>query len=81
MIKYPCFMISSNGMRDSVSLEETSGIGRYLGREADGVTARDIIKSFIRSHPDTNGLPLFYVSDHGNVSRMRRITLRKGMQA
>lgn len=78
---YPCFVISSNGFKDSVSLKEDPGLDRFLGSDAStGMETRDIIKDFIRRHPDTNGLPLYFISDHGNIRRQRRVTLRKGMQ-
>lgn len=74
----PCYVIESNGFRDSVSYKDDWCYGRseFLGTTATG--ARELIKEDIRRHfSKRNRIPIYYVSDHGNVSRARRITLRK----
>lgn len=78
-LETPCYVISSNGFRESVSYEDgwCYGPSRYIGHDTDSRTARDVIKLDIREQiNERNGLPLYYISDHGNVSRLRRVTLR-----
>jgi hypothetical protein len=77
----PCYVIASNGFRDSVSYEDgwCYGKGEFLGHALND-NARDIIKAHIRKAPkERNGIPLYSVSDHGNISKLRRITLRRGL--
>lgn len=76
----PCYVISSNGFRDSVSYQDDWCYGRseYIGHDDDSRTARDIIKLDIREHfAERNGIPVYFVSDHGNIHRSRAIRLRK----
>jgi hypothetical protein len=76
----PCYVISSNGFRDSVSYEDgwCYGPSEYIGCDDDTRAARDVIKADIRANwNERNSIPVYFVSDHGNVSRVRRITLRK----
>lgn len=76
----PCYVIaSSNGGRESVSYEDDWCYGKceFLGIASNN-NARDIIKRHILQAPnERNGLPLYYVNDHGNIIRQRPITLRK----
>jgi hypothetical protein len=77
MIK-PCYVIASNGFKSSVSYEDDwcYGRSRHLATVASG--ERDVIKADIRRQPDErNGLPIYSISDHGNVSRVRAIRLRR----
>jgi hypothetical protein len=53
------------------------GRSRYLGDAVDDAAARALIHADIRQHPDRNGLPLYYLSDHGNLHRSRAIVLRR----
>ena len=78
----PCYVIGDKG----VSYEDgwCYGPSRYLGRARDFAlnhrteTEREIIKADIRkAMSERNGLPLYRVSDHGNVERVRAITLRR----
>lgn len=76
----PCYVITSNGYRDSVSYQDDwcYGASSYIGKESETETARDLIKADIRAHwAERNGLPLYWVSDHGNVNRVRRVRLRR----
>ena len=82
----PCYVISSNGFRDSVSYKDDWCYGRseHLGYATDFAwnhrqeTARDLIKADIRQHLDErNGLPIYTISDHGNTERVRAIRLRR----
>jgi hypothetical protein len=78
-IETPAYVITSNGFRDSVSYEDgwCYGKSRFIG-SATGDNARDLIKADIRACPnERNGLPVYSVSDHGNVQRIRAIRLRK----
>ncbi len=52
------------------------GPSRYLGDAVDDAKARALIHTDIRQHVERNGLPLFYLSDHGNAHRARAVTLR-----
>lgn len=55
---------------------------RYIGRYVEWESAREAIKADIRQAPaERNGLPIYTVSDHGNVGRTRAIRLRKGIPA
>jgi hypothetical protein len=75
----PCYVISSNGFKDRVSYQDDWCYGRseYIGAEDDRRTARDVIKLDIRAHwNERNGIPIYFVSDHGNVHRSRAIRLR-----
>ena len=36
----------------------------------------ELIKAHIRARPERNGIPLYYLSDHGNLHRGRAIRLR-----
>jgi len=75
----PCYVIASNGFRESVSYEDDwcYGKSRQLGTTSGDEDPRDTIKADIRKAPaERNGLPLYFVSDHGNVSRRRAIRLR-----
>ena len=78
----PCYVISSNGFRDSVSYVDNWCYGKseYLGspREVDYGTTRSLIKDDIRRHFDErNGIPIYTISDHGNEGRTRAIRLRR----
>lgn len=70
----PCYVIGPKG----ASYEDgwCYGKSRYLGDAHDDDKARALIHADIRANPEQNGLPLFYLSDHGNVHRSRAITLR-----
>ena len=73
----PCYVIGDKG----VSYEDgwCYGKSRWLGRASDDAQTREIIKADIRkAMSERNGLPLYRVSDHGNVVRVRAITLRRG---
>ena len=75
----PCYVISSNGFVDTVSYVDDwcYGSSAYIGRETKGRSARELIKADIRRHWDErNGIPLYFVSDHGNESRARSIRLQ-----
>lgn len=78
-IDTPAYVISSNGFVYSVSYEDgwSNGPSRYLDTVDTYEEAREAIKADIRRHPDCNRLPLYSVSDHGNISRIRRVSLRK----
>ena len=79
-IEYPCYIISSNGFRDSVSFQYDEGYGKYVGQDDSETTSRDIIKTDIRTGAnwnERNGVPVYFVSDHGNLMQVRRVTLRK----
>lgn len=71
----PCYVISSNGMRESAGYVDgwCYGPSEHLGYGDD---PRDIIKADIRKHWERNGIPCYFVSDHGNESRIRSIRLR-----
>jgi hypothetical protein len=75
---YDCYVISCNGFRSEVAYFDGDR-GRYVGtvRPGTAATERALIAADIREHPDRNGRPLFRVSDHGNISRARRVTLRR----
>ena len=76
----PCYVISSNEFKDSMSYEDgwCYGPSEYLGTAVDWSDVRDIIKADIRKHfAERNGLPIYTVSDHGNEGRTRAIRLRK----
>jgi hypothetical protein len=76
----PCYVIRSDGFRDHVSYEDgwCYGRSRFLGTAAGDENPRDLIKADIReSFDDRNGLPVYFMSDHGNVSRARCVRLRK----
>ena len=70
------YTISSNGFRETISYDD-EGRARYVSTVAGDASWRDVVKDDIRQHPDRNGAPCQYVSDHGNVSRVRRVTLRR----
>lgn len=80
-LETPCYVISSNGFKDSISYEDDwcYGKSRYVGATGEGRdAAREIIKRDIRERfEERNGLPLYYVSDHGNIMRIRRVSLRR----
>lgn len=76
----PCYVIASDGYRESVSYQDDWCYGRsqFLGTVTELENARELIKDHIRQRPtERNGLPLYTVSDHGNENRARRITLRR----
>ena len=76
----PCYVISSNGFRDSVSYQDDwcYGKSRHVGTTGGDENPRDLIKADIRQRPsERNGIPVYHVSDHGNVMRVRAIRLRK----
>ena len=74
----PCYVIRTNGFKDFVSYEDDwcyAG-STYLGAGEDD--PRDIIKADIRDHwNERNGLPIYFISDHGNEFRVRAIRLTK----
>ena len=77
-LETPCYLIASDGFRDHVSYVDgwCYGETRYIGSTAGN--PREIVKADIRERFDErNRLPLYIQSDHGNVERVRRITLRK----
>jgi hypothetical protein len=76
----PCYVISSNGFRESVMYVDDWCYSKsgYIGTSADDDKLREMIKADIRAHwPERNGIPLYFVSDHGNESRLRSIRLRR----
>lgn len=76
----PCYVISSNGFSDSVSYQDDWCYAQsaYLGHSASDVRPEDIIKADIRRHWDErNGIPIYFISDHGNERRTRAIRLRR----
>jgi hypothetical protein len=78
-IQGPAYVISSNGYKNTVSYIDDWCYGKtaHLGTVSVD-DPRQIIKRHIRERFDErNGLPLYFVSDHGNISRQRRVTLRK----
>jgi hypothetical protein len=78
-IEKPCYVISSNGFRESVSYLDDWCYGKseFLGETPSTEHARELIKDHIRARiGERNNLPLYFVSDHGNVSRRRCIHLR-----
>lgn len=78
-LETPCYIISTDGFRDTVSYKDDwcYGPSRHIATISNG-DARDRIKADIRECPgERNGLPIYFVSDHGNVSRRRAIRLRK----
>lgn len=77
----PCYIIDDGARGGSlVSYKDgwCYGPDRVLGRVIDNEEeARDIIARDIReAFDERNGLPVFRVSDHGNVMQVRRVTLR-----
>jgi hypothetical protein len=76
----PCYVISSNGFTDKVSYQDDWGNGRseYIGTEGGRTTAHDLIKTDIRQHwTERNGIPVYFISDHGNEERIRAVRLRR----
>lgn len=76
----PCYVIASDGFRESVSYQDDWCYGKseHIGTVSGEENPRDLIKADIRRHfQERNRLPLYYVSDHGNMSRVRRVTLRR----
>ena len=76
----PCYVIASNGFREQVSYQDDWCYGRseHLGSAVEWEDVREMIKAEIRRHwPERNGIPIYLVSDHGNVSRGRAIRLRR----
>lgn len=72
----PCYVIGPKG----ASYEDgwCYGKSRYLGDAGGDDQARAMIHADIRAQPtERNGLPLYYLSDHGNLHRSRAIRLRK----
>lgn len=70
----PCYVIYSNGMRDTIEYRDD---WCYAKTAQIGTTRADI-KRDIRKHWDErNGIPIYNVSDHGNVTRGRAIRLRR----
>lgn len=51
-------------------------IPNHATYEDERVEDRRAIVADIRRHRDRNGIPLYTVSDHGNVRKVRRVTLR-----
>lgn len=78
-LQKPCYVISSNGFKDFVTYEDDwcFGPSRFLGQFVEYDDARNCIKADIRAQiGERNGLPLYTVSDHGNINRIRTIKLR-----
>lgn len=76
----PCYVVSSNGFRDSVSYEDgwCYGPSRFLGTAVEESEIKTLIHADIRAKfEERNGLPLYFVSDHGNISRRRSVRLRR----
>ena len=76
----PCYVISSNGFKDSLSYEDDWAYGKseWLGHTTEWDETRNLIKDDIRAHFDErNGIPIYSISDHGNESRVRSIRLRR----
>jgi len=76
----PCYVVSSNGFKDSLSYQDgwCYGASQYLGTSSDDDEIRRLIKADIRAHYDErNGIPMYFVSDHGNISRRRAVRLRR----
>lgn len=73
----PCYVISDRGI--SYEDDWCYGKSEYIGRTADdwqGDLA--ILKADIRTHwNERNGIPLYKLSDHGNLHRSRSIRLRR----
>ncbi len=69
------YTISSNGFRETVSYDD-DGRTVFVATVAGDHSWRDAVKADIRRYPDRNGSPCQYVSDHGNVIPVRRVTLR-----
>jgi hypothetical protein len=79
---YDAYVISCNGFRSEISYydgERPIHVATVRPNvDSDTYAAeRQAIADDIRSHHDRNRMPLFFVSDHGNVSRRRRVTLRR----
>jgi hypothetical protein len=75
LVEGPAYVISDKG----VSYEDgwCYGPSRFLGRYGDDDDARALIHSDIRkAWSERNGLPLYYLSDHGNLHKSRAIRLR-----
>jgi len=73
----PCYVIGDK----HVTYQDDWCYGRSMmlgSKPLDDVEARQWIKAHIRECPEErNGLPLYYVSDHGNVHKARAIRLRR----
>lgn len=72
----PCYVIGPKG----VSYEDgwCYGASRYLGNAVEDGDARALIHADVRKAPgERNGLPLYYLSDHGNLHRSRAVRLRR----
>ena len=70
----PCYIIGPKGV--SYQDDWCYGSSAYLGDAQGDDEAREIIKAHIRERPERNGIPLYYLSDHGNLHRGRAIRLR-----
>lgn len=80
-IDRPCYVISDTDTRrgTQVSYEDgwCYGKSEYLGEARADDDPRAIINQHARQKVDErNGLPVYYVSDHGNVDR--RMCVRLG---
>lgn len=79
----PAYIISdTNGWRITATYYDGWCYGPsaclYDERGGSHEAAREKIKRHIRQNPsERNSLPLYHVSDHGNVERRRAIRLRK----
>ena len=77
-MEYPCYVIASDGMRLHASYRTENGEPHHLRTHAEDKVVRDAIKEHIRQDFQwRNRIPLYSVSDHGNVMQVRRITLRR----
>jgi hypothetical protein len=76
----PAYVISDTGYSCVVSYQDDwcYGKSRPLGRASSHEHARKLIKVDIRQgYDERNGLPVYHISDHGNLQRIRCVRLRR----
>jgi hypothetical protein len=75
----PCYVISDTGFKTNVSYQDDwcYGASKFIGTIRHDEDARELIKQDIRENKERNGIPVYHVSDHGNIFRVRAIRLRK----
>jgi hypothetical protein len=77
MYDTPCYVARSDGWRTHVSYQDDWCYGPSQHVATLSVDDwRATVRADVRRHPERNRIPLYWVSDHGNVNRVRRITLR-----
>jgi hypothetical protein len=75
----PCYVVESDGFRDSVAYVDgwCYGKSERIGTAVEWAEVRAMLHRDIRAHwTERNGIPVYTVSDHGNINRVRAIRLR-----